>query len=268
MMEKFALLNSVKANKTNQVDTAATTTQGAIAQFPKQPKSNLHPPVELPPEPLTSPREARPGKSNDGPTPGNVASKYCTATAEKENASPTGVVQNHKLNGEMRQNSKMDKGGKSDKLGLTERPPGTLTSTPVTNAKGKNLYASYTTQVMGGRTPETQRELTETELELQIYRESQKRREVTESIQGTPTGSTSIHQWTANSTDDTPHTPWSGGPSSGEGLMSKDLHGSTKLGYGEGDRVTPFPTGVGIVPRYEHSDLYQAKHSEPYQVDD
>ena len=134
----------------------------------------------------------------------------------------------------------MDKGGKGDKLDLTERPPSTVTSTPMTNARGKNLYAGYTSQVMGGRTPETQRELTEREIELQIYRESQKRREDTESLQGTPTGSTNNYLWTANSTDDTPHTPWSGeGPSSWEGLISKDLHGSTKLGYGEGERVTP-----------------------------
>ena len=148
----------------------------------------------------------------------------------------------------------MDKGGKGDKLDLTERPPGTPTSTPMTNARGKNLYAGYTSQVMGGRTPETPRELTETELELHCYRESQKRREVTESLPGTPTGSTDNHQWTANSTDDTPHTPWSGGPSSGDGLTPKDPHGATKLGYGEGDRVTPFLADIGDVPRYEQTE--------------
>ena len=36
--------------------------------------------------------------------------------------------------------------------------------------------------------------------------------------------------------------------------MSKDPHGSTKLGYGEGDRVTPFLTDVGDVPRYERTE--------------
>jgi hypothetical protein len=148
----------------------------------------------------------------------------------------------------------MDKGGKSDKLNLTERPPSTLTSTPVTNAKRTNLYASYTTQVTGGRTPETQRELTEREIELQIYRESQKRREVTDPLQGTPTGSANNHLWTANSTDDTPHTPWSGDPSSGDGFTPKDPHGATKLGYGEGDRVTPFLADIGDVPKYEQTE--------------
>jgi hypothetical protein len=167
-----------KSREERSTQQAATTTPGGMAATSPKSNANLRPPVELPPEPLTSPREARPGKPNDGPPLGS-STKQGTTTAEKENASPTGVVQNHKLNGEMRQNSKMDKGGKSDKLDLTERPPGTLTSTPMTNTRGKNLYAGYTSQVMGGRKPETQRELTETELELQIYRESQKRREDT-----------------------------------------------------------------------------------------
>ena len=44
-----------------------------------QPSSKFAPHVELPPEPVTSPREARPGKLNDGPSLGSSNPKQCQA---------------------------------------------------------------------------------------------------------------------------------------------------------------------------------------------
>ena len=118
--------------------------------------SNHHPLVELPPEPLTSPREARPGKPNDGPPLGSSTIKQCRATAEKENVNPTSGTPPQQPSGKARENTMVEERRTDTKSDPNDLSLNTLTRKPLTSSKPKNLYAGYTPQIMGSRALETQ----------------------------------------------------------------------------------------------------------------